>query len=281
MSSGSFLDELGDEISQGVSAVEQAAGELWNDLGDMQLPDWLVEALGYLGITWPTITRTGVLQFADLVRQFGSAVESTHDEATQAINALVSAFQRAGTSQAIESGWLNLKTLIDDVVACCQTLAAMLEAASQIVPAIKAAALASLTEDLLALGGAAASFVMTGGLSAEAAEAVLPIVQNAVNALEQRLIMEALTPVINRALDPLIDGIVSLAEGLDWAKAAGTAGAQVGVQIDPVAAENALAQLEALAGTLQERMAPVTAGMQALPFAGESPDFGASADSWQ
>jgi hypothetical protein len=53
----------------------------------------------------------------------------------------------------------------------------------------------------------------------------------------------------------------------------------VGVQIDQVAAENALAQLDALAGTLQERMAPVTAGLQALPFAGESPDFGVSG-SW-
>lgn len=277
--SGGILGQLSDEINQDVNAVKQAAGDLWNALGDMQLPQWLVTALGYLNITWPTITRTNVLQFADLIRQFGSAVESTHDQATQAINALVSAFQKAGTSQAISSGWLNLKTLVDDVVTCCQTLATMLEAASNIVPTLKAAALLSLTEDLVALGGAAATFVATGGLSAEAIEAVMPIVQNAVNALEQQLIMEALTPVIDRALDPLIAGIVSLAEGLDWAKAAGTMGAQVGVQIDQVAAENALAQLDALAATLQARMAPVTAGLQALPFAGASPASGASG-SW-
>jgi hypothetical protein len=254
-------------VSEGLSAAGKWASGVWNGLGDTTLPPWLVKGLALAGVNWPNITRKDILDFAELVRQFGSAVEATHDDATQAVDALANVFKGAWTPQAMQSGWVNLATYVDDLVGFCQVLAQMLESASQVVTAMKAAAIVDLGEETVVVVGASVSFVLTGGLSAEAAEAVIPLVQNAVNALEQQIIQEVVDPVISRALEPVIDRVASLAAGMDWAKAAATVGAQVGVDIDPVAAENALQQIEALAGKLQERMAPVTAGLQALPFA--------------
>jgi hypothetical protein len=43
-------------------------------------------------VKWPYINEDSVMQFAGLVREFGTAVQTTHEDATRAIQGIAQAY---------------------------------------------------------------------------------------------------------------------------------------------------------------------------------------------
>lgn len=74
-------------------------------IDDLPMP--VVNFLNVIGVQWPYIDEDAVNQFASLVREFGQAVEQTHQDATDAVNGIASAHQGQST-EALKSGWANL-----------------------------------------------------------------------------------------------------------------------------------------------------------------------------
>jgi hypothetical protein len=56
------------------------------------LPGPVVTFLNVLGVKWPYINEDSVMQFAGLVREFGTAVQTTHEDATRAIQGIAQAY---------------------------------------------------------------------------------------------------------------------------------------------------------------------------------------------
>jgi hypothetical protein len=72
---------------------------------DLPLP--VVNFLDVIGVPWPYIDEDVVSDFATLTRNFGTAVRTTHDDATRTLTAIASVYQGASTD-AMTSGWAKL-----------------------------------------------------------------------------------------------------------------------------------------------------------------------------
>ncbi|HET9170943.1 MAG TPA: hypothetical protein VFN97_16010, partial [Actinospica sp.] len=59
------------------------------------LPGPVVTFLNVIGIDWPYLNEDAIRQFASMVREFGQAVQQTHDDATQAISNIAQVYQGA------------------------------------------------------------------------------------------------------------------------------------------------------------------------------------------
>jgi hypothetical protein len=70
-------------------------------IDDLPLP--VVNFLNAIGVPWPYINEDTVWQFASLVREFGLAVRTTHQDATESVAAIARAHQSAST-EAMTSG---------------------------------------------------------------------------------------------------------------------------------------------------------------------------------
>jgi hypothetical protein len=119
-------------------------------IDDLPLP--VVNFLNVIGVPWPYIDEDEVAQFATFVRQFATAVWTTHDDATRAVADIAGAYQGSATD-AMSSGWARMSTKhVDELVDGCHVLADALDVAAGYIVAQKAEAVAVLI-------GMAAAFV--------------------------------------------------------------------------------------------------------------------------
>src|SRR5579871_6527002 len=104
----------------------------------------VVNFLNVIGVEWPYINEDTVMQFASLVREFGQAVQRTHDDATAAVHGLAQAHQGASTEK-MASGWAELSQRhVTEIVDGCGILADALEAYAGYIVAQKGIAIAEL-----------------------------------------------------------------------------------------------------------------------------------------
>ena len=110
------------------------------------LPGPLVNFLNVIGIEWPYINEDSISQFASVVREFGQAVERTHQDATDAVQKLAQAHQGASTRQ-MASGWAELSTAhVTEIVAGAGIVADALDAWAAYIVVQKGIAVAQMVE---------------------------------------------------------------------------------------------------------------------------------------
>ncbi|MGH3626817.1 MAG: hypothetical protein ACRDRL_05160, partial [Sciscionella sp.] len=71
------------------------------------LPGPVVTFLNVIGVEWPYVNEDSVMRFASLVRDFGQAVQTTHQDATAAIHGIARGYQGTST-QKLSAGWEEL-----------------------------------------------------------------------------------------------------------------------------------------------------------------------------
>jgi hypothetical protein len=74
-------------------------------IDDLPLP--VVNFLNAIGVPWPYVNEDTVSEFATLVREFRTAVETTHQDATVAVAAIGRAYESVA-SQRMLDGWEKL-----------------------------------------------------------------------------------------------------------------------------------------------------------------------------
>ena len=111
-------------------------------IDDLPLP--VVNFLNAIGVPWPYLNEDTIAEFAGLVRQFQSAVERTHADATEAVAAITRAHQSVST-EVMQSGWTSLTARhVSELTAGCEVLAAALDVAAGYIVAQKAEAIGVL-----------------------------------------------------------------------------------------------------------------------------------------
>jgi hypothetical protein len=234
-------------------------------IDDLPLP--VVNFLNVIGVPWPYINEDQVSQFATLTRQFGTAVQTTHADATSKVSAITSAHQASSTKK-MANGWQSLSDRhVTEILDGCEVLAAALDAAAVYIVAQKAAAIAELIGMAAAfVADQAAAFVTFG-----ASEAALPLIEEAANKLMESLINDLVQYVIGQVVEeaakPLFAKVGAMLSGLDWSQSgAAEPGKGSGVELD---APTVLAQTAALRGHAADMRAHAEAfasGVRGLGF---------------
>lgn len=219
------------------------------------------------GVPWPAVNECDVQKFAQLVRDFSTAVTTTHNNATTAVNAIAQNYQGAAT-QAMMSGWNNLtNTQVNILTTGCEVLATALDACAAFIVAQKVWAIGVLTAMVAEIVVDQFLAVETLGLSELVALGTYALARKVVQAFTAAVEQYIIGELIGAALQPFIAKLASFTAGLDWSNSGATAGPPQAVQLNPSAVAAQVSALQAMAGSLNSQVAGLTSQIQALQFA--------------
>ena len=230
------------------------------------LPVPVVNFLNVIGVPWPYVNEDTVMRFASLVREFGTAVQTTHQDATTAIHAIGQAYQGAASEQMM-SGWAELSGRhVTEIVDGCHVLSAALEAAAGYIVAQKVEAVAELVGMAAAFVADQAAAVATFGLAEAAVPVIIEGAERLVASLEQDLQQYIAGRVIEAALKPLIGKVGDALSGLDWSATTPIASAASGFTLDAPAVRQQTALLRSHAQTVRSHAVTFQQGIAGLSF---------------
>lgn len=231
------------------------------------LPGPVVNLLNVIGVPWPYVNEDTVIQFATLAREFGTAVQTTHQDATAAVAGIAQAHQGAST-QVMHSGWATMSAQhVDELVTGCQVLADALDVGAGYIVTQKLEALATLISMAIAFIADQAASVATFGL----AETAVPLIIEGAERLVKSLVMDLqqyiIGQVIEAAAKPLFAKVEAAMAGLDWSKSGGgpPQGGE-GFSLEPGGVRTQVAALRTHATTMRAHGANFQQGVQGLSF---------------
>lgn len=206
------------------------------------------------------------MQFATLVREFRQAVQTTHEDSTDAVTAIAKAHQSVST-EAMQSGWGRLSAQhVDELMAGCTVLADALDAAAGYIVAQKVEAIGVLVGMAAAFFADQAAAVFTFGLSEAAVPLIIEGAEAAVKSLVADLEQYVISMVIGAAAKPLFEKVAATLSGLDWSKSGAVAGSPEGFELHPAAVRAQTQALRGHAAALRAHAAAFQAGVQGLNF---------------
>ncbi|MFC1409688.1 hypothetical protein ACEZCY_25945 [Streptacidiphilus sp. N1-12] len=232
------------------------------------LPGPVVTFLNVIGVPWPYLNEDEVRRFAGMVRQFGQAVERTHQEATTAIANFAQAYQGPATRR-MQSGWTQMSEQhTQELVEGCHVLAEALDVAADYIIAQKVEALAELIGMAATFVADQAASVATLGLAEAAVPLIIATGKKLLETLKQLIIQHIMGEVIEAAAKPLFAKIEKAMSGLDWSQtgSADSADAGDGFSIDHGTAGAHLQVLSGHAETLRGHATVLRSGMAGLAF---------------
>jgi hypothetical protein len=231
------------------------------------LPGPVVNFLNVIGVEWPYVNEDSIYQFATLVREFGQAVERTHQDATATVSKIAEAHQGASTRQMV-SGWAELSSRhVTEIVEGSGIVADALEAWAGYIVAQKLEAIGQLVEMAVEFLADQAASVFTLGL----AEGALPLIILAGQKVGQSLIQDleqyVLGEVIEAALKPFMAKVQSLLSSLDWGNtSAAGSGVGDGFSVDEGEVRAQLSILRAHSETMTGHGQTLRQGLAGLSF---------------
>jgi hypothetical protein len=231
------------------------------------LPGPVVMFLNVLGVPWPYLNEDEIRAFASMVRQFGQAVEQTHQDATRAIRNVAQAYQGASTRR-MQSGWAHLSTQhVDEVVAASRVLADALEVGADWVVAQKVEAIAELVGMAAAFIADQAAAVATFGLAEAAVPVIIEAGKKLLETLKQQIIQYITGQIIEAAAKPLFAKVERALAGLDWSNApSGGGGLGRGFSLDAEALRQQIAILRGHADAMRGHAQTLRSGLEGLSF---------------
>jgi hypothetical protein len=233
-------------------------------IDDLPLP--VVNLLNVIGVPWPYIDEDTLHEFAAFTRDFATAVQTTHDDATQAVKGIAAAY-RGSATDAMTSGWAKLSARhVDEILTACHVLADALDVAAGYVMAQKAEAVVILIDMAAALIADQAAAIATAGLAEAAVPLIIAAAEKIVDSLAADLEQYIISKVIEAAAKPLLAKIEDALSGLDWSKSGAEVEEPSGFSIDPEAVALQVAALRQQAVTIGQHGTIFAAKIRALDF---------------
>jgi len=233
-------------------------------IDDLPLP--VVNFLNVIGVEWPYINEDQLMEFATLVREFSTAVGTTHQDATTALATIGRAYQSAA-SETMLNGWKRLSaTYVTEILDGCAVLADALDGAAGYIVAQKVEAIATLIGMAAAFVADQAAAAVTFGI----AEAAVPLIVEGAEKLVDSLIMDLeqyiIGEVMEAAAKPLFAKIEAALTGLDWSKSGANPVESTGFELDAPTTRAQALLLRQHAATMRQHAATFAAGVQGLNF---------------
>jgi len=230
------------------------------------LPGPVVTFLNVIGVEWPYINEDSVMQFASLVRSFGQAVQTTHQDATVAIRGIAQGYQGASTHRLV-SGWEELSARhVTELVDGCAVLADALEVAAGYIVAQKVAAIAELVGMAATFVADQAAAVATFGIAEAAVPAIIAAGKKLMESLVQDLEQYIIGQVVEAAAKPLFAKVAEAMAGLDWSNASPAASESTGFALDEQLVRTHTAALREHAQAFRSHAFTFQRGIRELSF---------------
>ncbi|WP_456298583.1 WXG100-like domain-containing protein [Kitasatospora mediocidica] len=222
----------------------------------IELPGEVVSMLQFIGVNWPNVNEDKVRELASHVREFADCVDGTHQKATGTVSAMAADYQ-GGSYEALVSNWAHLSSShMSDLVGACHTVATALDAAADVIVAMKMQAVAELAALAVTFVADQAAAVATLGLAEAGMALIVEGAEQITDYLEQQLEQYVIGQVIEAAITPLVAVVAKAVNGLAFSAVAGILGASgsadsggTGFKIDPAALED---HAETMNGHAQE-----------------------------
>lgn len=188
-------------------------------------PMEVVQLLNFIGVDWPMINEDTVREVAGHVQEFADNIQSAHQDATDTIQKMGSAYQGASYDLLVQRWTQMSSTHMTELVDGCKVVVEALHAAADFIIAQKGVAIAELVVLAVSFVADQAAAVATFGLAEAALAAIELAARKAIEFLEQQLeqyilaqVIEAgfkaLQPIIQRALDGFVFQAASAALGV-------------------------------------------------------------------
>ena len=233
----------------------------------IELPTPVIDFLQVIGINFPQVNEDTVREFAGHVRDFASGIDDAHQAATSTVNAMSSAYSGSSYEQLVET-WANMSSShMQDLVEGCKVVATALDAAADVIVAMKVEAIAELVVLAATFVADQAAAVVTFGLS----EAALPLIEEAgtkiCEFLEQQLEQHIIGAVITAAVEPLEAIVEKAISGLKFGSggAAKAPGESFSMIPDQLLAHGT--ELQGHADTVAGHASTLSANLSGLSFA--------------
>ena len=233
------------------------------------LPMPVVNFLNVIGASsGPYVNEDSIYQFATLVREFGQAVERTHQDATATVSKIAEAASGRIDARQMVSGWAELSSRhVTEIVEGSGIVADALEAWAGYIVAQKLEAIGQLVEMAVEFLADQAASVFTLSL----AEGALPLIILAGQKVGQSLIQDleqyVLGEVIEAALKPFMAKVQSLLSDLDWGNtSAAGSGVGEGFSVDEGEVRTQLSILRAHSETMTGHGQTLRQGLAGLSF---------------
>lgn len=251
------------------SAADAAVHELHGSpMAIDDLPGPVVNLLNAIGVPWPYINEDTVTQFATLTRQFGDAIDNTHQDATQAVNKIAEWHESASTER-MQSGWLStISHHANELVTGCQVLSDALDVAAGYIVAQKAEAIATLIGMAATFVADQAASVLTLGLAEAAVPLIIAAAEKVVKSLVMDLQQHIVGQVIEAAAKPLFAKVEAATTALNWSAAGGgSSGSPAkGFTLDASSAQTQTTALRQYAETMRSHGQAFQDGVRGLSF---------------
>jgi uncharacterized protein YukE len=194
----------------------------------IELPGEVVSFLQFIGVNWPNVNEDKVREFAAHVREFAENVDNTHQDSTATIKRLGEAYQGA-SYDALLAKWAQLSNShMSELVQACHTVATGLDAAADVIVAMKVEAIAELAVLAATFIADQAAAVATLGLAEAAEVLVVEAAEKLMDFLEQQLEQYIIGQVIEAAMDPLVEVVGRAVTGLVFQAAESALGVSAG-----------------------------------------------------
>lgn len=178
-------------------------------------PMEVVQLLQFIGVDWPMINEDTVREVAGFVQEFADNLQSSHQNATQAIQAMGAAYQGASYERLVQAWADKSNTHMTELIDACHVVVTALNGAADFIVVQKGVAIAELIGLAASFVADQAAAVATFGIAEAAMAAIELAARKAVEFLEQQLeqfiiaqVIEAgfkaLKPVIERALEGFV-----------------------------------------------------------------------------
>lgn len=236
-------------------------------------PSEVVSFLQVIGINWPAVNEDSVRDFATHVRDFANNLTSAHEEATATVNQIGGSYTGAAYD-AMKDRWNNVTTKhTNDMVEACHIVATALDAAADVIVAMKGVAIAELVALAVSFVADQAAAVLTFGI-AEAAEAlVIEAAEKACDFLENQIEQYIIGEVLEAAIKPLAAKIETVVQGLEYdATSAATGGVSTSptgssFSIDTEAVQRHATTFQDHAATVRGHTQTLTSNLSGVSFA--------------
>lgn len=230
------------------------------------LPGPVVTFLNVLGVPWPYINEDDVHHFATMVREFGQAVQKTHEDATETLKGFAEAYQSSATQQ-MQSGWAELASNhVQPLVEGAGVLADALDVGAAFIVAQKVEAIAELVGMAATFVADQAASVATFGLAETAVPLIIEAGKKLLETLKQQIIQYITGQIIEAAAKPLFEKIEQALSGLDWSQTSAAVGTGSGFSLDFEQASQHLSVLQDHAETMRGHAQTLRSGLQGLEF---------------
>ena len=231
-----------------------------------ELPGPVVTFLNVVGVPWPYLNEDGIRRFAAMVRQFGQAVEQTHQDATAAVAGFAQAY-RGPSTERMQSGWAQLSQRhLAELVDGCGILAEALDLGADVIVGQKVEAIVELVSMAAAFVADQAASIATLGLAETAAPLIIEGAKKLLEALKQQIIQYIVGEIIEAAAKPLFAKVESAMSGLDWSQTNGSEGVSGGFAIDHELASGHLNTMKGHAEMFRTHAVNLRAGLDGLAF---------------